>query len=72
MADFVDATVRDIDNRLSELQEEVTRLEAARSALLGSEARPGAPARIQRRVVVRRPESRWQAQAGPATRASRR
>ena len=35
MADFVDSTVRDIDSRLEELKLEVTKLEAARSALVG-------------------------------------
>ncbi len=35
MAGFVDSTVRDIDERLRELKQEVTRLEAARSALVG-------------------------------------
>ncbi len=43
MADFVDETVKDIDRRLSELQEEVKRLEAARSALLGIRRGPGRP-----------------------------
>ncbi|MEA2144540.1 MAG: hypothetical protein QOG59_127 [Solirubrobacteraceae bacterium] len=36
MAGFVDSTVKDIDDRLSELRAEVTKLEAARSALVGS------------------------------------
>ena len=40
MADFVEATVRDIDSRLKELGEEVKRLEAARSALVGTGAAP--------------------------------
>jgi len=35
MANFVDTTVQDIDNRLKELQEEVARLNAAREALAG-------------------------------------
>ena len=43
MADFVDETVKDIDRRLRELQEEVKRLEAARSALLGTRRPPGRP-----------------------------
>jgi hypothetical protein len=43
MADFVDATVRDIDTRMAELQEELTRLEAARSALTGDRRGPGRP-----------------------------
>jgi hypothetical protein len=36
LAGFVDSTVKDIDVRLSELRAEVTKLEAARSALVGS------------------------------------
>jgi hypothetical protein len=36
LAGFVDSTVKDIDSRLSELRAEVTKLEAARSALVGS------------------------------------
>jgi hypothetical protein len=45
VAEFVDSTVKDIDNRLRQLKEEVERLEAARSALLGSTTRrgPGRP-----------------------------
>jgi hypothetical protein len=43
MAGFVDSTVRDIDERLSELRDEVTRLEAAREALVGSRRGPGRP-----------------------------
>ena len=44
MTEFVDATVRDIDTRLKELKEEVGRLEAARSALIGVRRGPGRPA----------------------------
>jgi hypothetical protein len=40
---FVDTTVKDIDVRLRELQDEVSRLEAARSALTGGRRRPGRP-----------------------------
>ncbi len=36
MPGFVDTTVKDIDSRLAELRQEVTKLEAARSALVGS------------------------------------
>ena len=43
MADFVDSTVKDIDSRLSELKVEVTKLEAARSALVGGRRGPGRP-----------------------------
>jgi hypothetical protein len=43
MAGFVDSTVKDIDDRLRELKEEVTKLEAARSALVGGRRGPGRP-----------------------------
>ncbi len=41
MADFVDSTVKDIDVRLAELKVEVTKLEAARAALVGGRRGPG-------------------------------
>lgn len=41
MADFVDSTVKDIESRLDELKQEVAKLEAARSALVGSRRGPG-------------------------------
>lgn len=41
---FVDSTVKDIEERLRQLKQEVTRLEAARSALTGGRRRPGRPA----------------------------
>jgi winged helix-turn-helix DNA-binding protein len=44
MADFVDSTVKDIDSRLGELRQEVTKLEAARQALVGGRRGPGRPA----------------------------
>jgi len=40
MPGFVDSTVSDIDSRIKELQNELTKLQAARSALVG-----GSPAR---------------------------
>lgn len=43
MADFVDSTVKDIDRRLSELKSEVSKLEAARAALVGGRRGPGRP-----------------------------
>jgi hypothetical protein len=43
LADFVDATVKEIDSRLTELRQEMTRLEAARSALVGTRRGPGRP-----------------------------
>ena len=48
MAGFIDAAVQDIDNRLKELKEEETRLQAARAALSGGGAvrrGPGRPPR---------------------------
>ncbi len=62
MPAFVDTTVKDIDERLRELQDEVARLEAARSALTDGRRRPGRPrgtsarttrARTGRRTVTR-------------------
>jgi hypothetical protein len=44
LADFVDSTVRDIDSRLEELKLEVTKLEAARVALVGGRRSAGRPA----------------------------
>jgi hypothetical protein len=40
MAGFVDTTVKDIDERLRELKDEVGRLEAARTALTSERSRP--------------------------------
>ena len=63
MAGFVDSTVKEIDDRLRELRGEVSKLEAARSALVGrgpgrprgsrgSRRRPGRP-RGRRRGATR-------------------
>jgi hypothetical protein len=43
LAGFVDSTVKEIDDRLRELKEEVSRLEAARTALVGGRRGPGRP-----------------------------
>ena len=43
MADFVDSTVKDIDVRIGELKQELAKLEAARSALVGARRGPGRP-----------------------------
>lgn len=43
MTEFVDSTVKDIDVRLSELKQEVAKLEAARAALVGTRRGPGRP-----------------------------
>lgn len=43
MTEFVDSTVKEIDQRLSELKQEVSKLEAARAALVGGRRGPGRP-----------------------------
>jgi predicted Rossmann fold nucleotide-binding protein DprA/Smf involved in DNA uptake len=43
LAEFVDSTVKEIDARLSELKQEVSKLEAARAALVGDRRGPGRP-----------------------------
>jgi hypothetical protein len=43
MTGFVDATVRDIDSRISELQDELSRLQGARTALVGGGRAPARP-----------------------------
>lgn len=53
MAGFVDTAVKGIDERLRELQDEVSRLEAARSALTGGRRRPGRPAGTTARRTTR-------------------
>ncbi len=61
MAEFVDSTVKEIDSRLRELKEEVSKLEAARAALVGGRRGPGRPrgsrstATTTRRRAARRP-----------------
>jgi len=62
LAGFVDSTVKEIDDRLRELKEEASRLEAARSALVGGRRGPGRPRAARgtarsttRRTAARRP-----------------
>jgi hypothetical protein len=43
LANFVDSTVKEIERRLSELRQEVSRLEAALAALGGARRGPGRP-----------------------------
>jgi|SRR5437588_8773070 len=43
MAEFVDSTVKEIDSRLRQLKDEISKLEAARSALVGGRRGPGRP-----------------------------
>ena len=72
MAGFVDSTVKEIDNRLAELKQEVTKLEAARAALVGSRRGPGRPpgsGTATRRRTGRRP-GRPRGRRGGNTRAN--
>jgi hypothetical protein len=64
LADFVDSTVKDIDSRLTTLKQEVAKLEAARSALVGSRRGPGRPAGSSTRSSTRRTTRRSTRRAG--------
>jgi hypothetical protein len=76
LADFVDSTVKDIDVRISELKQELTKLEAARSALVGARRGPGRPpgsrnARTRRAASANgRRTRRTRGRRGGATRAN--
>jgi hypothetical protein len=63
MPTFVDTTVKEIDGRLRELRDELSRLEAARTALSGGRRGPGRP---------RGTASRTNGSAPAATRTARR
>ncbi len=75
MAGFVDTTVKDIDERLGELKKEVSKLEAARAALVGGNRGPGRPrgrssaTATRRRRATRRP-GRPRGRRGGNTRAN--
>ncbi|HTU85466.1 MAG TPA: hypothetical protein VMF57_07815 [Solirubrobacteraceae bacterium] len=58
MPGFVDTAVKNIDERLRELQDEVSRLEAARSALTGTRRGPGRPRGTTRATTRRTTRSR--------------
>jgi hypothetical protein len=59
LAEFVDTTVKEIDQRLRELKDEVRRLEAARSALTSRAAgRPHGSTSTRRRRGPGRPRGR--------------
>jgi predicted Rossmann fold nucleotide-binding protein DprA/Smf involved in DNA uptake len=84
LTEFLDSTVKDIDQRLSELKQEVSKLEAARSALVGARRGPGRPrgttTRRTRRssstatrrtsTTARRTRRRSRGRRGGATRAN--
>jgi len=77
MAGFLDTTVKDIELRISELKEEVAKLEAARSALAGDSTAPArrartphAATRSARGATQRRRPGRPRGRRGGNTRAS--
>jgi hypothetical protein len=70
LPEFVDTAVKGIDERLRELRDEVSRLEAARSALAGGRRRPGRPRGSATRSARARTSRRRIAQ--PRMRATRR
>ena len=85
MPEFVDNAMRDIDEQLRQLRDEVSRLEAARSALAGARHRPGRPRGSATRPTpsrtarTRTPRARAaaartgrRASASPAVRSTRR
>jgi len=77
LPEFVDTTVKDIDGRIRELQDEVSRLEAARSALTGGRRGPGRPRATSARTTAAssrttRARTGRRASAGPRTRSTRR
>ena len=77
MPAFVDTAVKEIDQRLRELQDEVSRLEAARSALTGERRRPGRPPGASTRTTgastrTTRARTGRRASAAPRTRSTRR
>ena len=77
MPAFVDTTVKDIEARLRELQDEVSRLEAARSALTGGRRRPGRPRGATARAAgastrTTRARTGRRSSVGPRARSTRR
>jgi hypothetical protein len=70
LPDFVDSTVKEIDARLSQLKQEMARLEAARSALTGGR-RPGRPPGSRTRSSAASTTRRRRSANGRRTRRSR-
>jgi hypothetical protein len=70
LASFVDSTVKDIDDRLRELKQEVSRLEAARAVLVGARRGPGRPPGSGRRATTRRSSGRGRRGRRGGTRAN--
>jgi hypothetical protein len=77
LPDFVDSTVKDIDVRIDELKQELARLEAARTALVGGRRGTGRPPGSTNRTRSRRATAaaprrtrRARGRRGGATRAN--
>ncbi len=70
MTEFVDSTVKEIEVRLTELKQEVSKLEAARAALVGARRGPGRP-RGSGSSTARRSTRRTTRGNGRRTRRSR-
>jgi hypothetical protein len=72
VTEFLDSTVKDIDSRLSELKQEVSKLEAARAALVGTRRGPGRPrGTTTRATTARRTRSRASTTTARRTRRTR-
>ena len=71
MADFVDRAVKDIEARLGELKQEMTRLEAARTALVGTRRGPGRPPGSRNRTTSARRSTNGRRTTRTRTRARR-
>ena len=75
MPSFIDTTVKDIDGRLRDLREELSRLEAARTALGGGRRRPGRPRGTTNRATrsrATRTRTARRATTAPRKRSTRR
>ena len=70
MPEFVDNAVKDIDERIRELRDEVSRLEAARTALTGGRRGPGRPRGSATRIARTRTTRTRTAATRTARRAS--
>lgn len=70
MTEFLDSTVKDIDSRLADLKQEVSKLEAARAALVGTRRGPGRPRGTTTRASTTR-RTRSRASTGTARRTRR-
>jgi hypothetical protein len=70
VTEFLDSTVKEIDGRLTELKQEVAKLEAARAALVGTRRGPGRPRGTTTRRT--RKAASTPARSTPRTRGRRR